>query len=46
MNYIKMDETVCPKQHAGPVWYVYEAKMFNPEVFCGCMQEPLLDEVR
>ncbi|SHL35471.1 hypothetical protein SAMN05216428_102125 [Nitrosospira sp. Nsp11] len=46
MNYIKMDEPVCPKQHARPVWYAYGAKIFYPEVFCGRMQEPLLDEVR
>ena len=33
MNYIKMDEPVCPKQHARPVRYACGAKIFYPEFF-------------
>ncbi len=45
MNYVDIDDPVCPKQHAGYAKWMLGQSLLS-ENFCGRMQELALDDAR
>ena len=45
MNYVNMDDSVCPEQYAWHVKWMHGQNLLS-ESFYGRMQESVLDDVR